>query len=150
MLYLWRQGEQPGNSPNSQLIFLRFYLATLNKSMKKKKDLLTHKQFAINCRANANTKRTDDWLASQGVSACRLETTPVKLLLALQQATVLLTGNPALLDPFQREILMDFKRRMGTKRLRDRLKESAAFPVFNISKKINRQIFKQHRQLIQA
>lgn len=118
--------------------------------MKKKKDLLTHKQFAINCRANANTKRTDGWLASQGLSACGLETTPIKLLQALQQATRLLTNNHALLDPFQREILVDFKRRMGTKRLRGRLKESAAFPVFNISKKINRQIFKQNRQLIQA
>ncbi len=117
--------------------------------MKKIKDLLSHKQFAINCRANANTKRADGWLASQGLNSSNFASTPIKLLQALQQANELLANHAALLDPFQRDILISFKRRMATTRLHGRIKESAAFSIFNISKKINRQIFKQHRQLTQ-
>jgi hypothetical protein len=129
-------------------VFSWFYLATLNKNMKKMKDLLSHKQFAINCRANANTQRADDWLVSQGLNSSNFASTPIKLLQALQQANALLANHAAVLDPFQRDILTNFQRRMTNARLYGRIKESAAFPIFNISKIINRQIFKQNRQLI--
>ncbi len=117
--------------------------------MKKMRDLLSHKQFAINCRANANTQRADDWLVSQGLNSSNFASTPIKLLQALQQAYALLANHDALLDPLERDILISFKQRMATTRLHGRIKESASFPIFNISKKINRQIFKQHRQLRQ-
>ena len=115
--------------------------------MKKKKDLLSHKQFAINCRANAHTQRTNRWLARQGLGSSMFETTAVQLLQALQQANLLLEHHSQLLTEQQHLVLHHFKRQMSSTPLRDRLKESAAFPIFTINKKINRQLFKQHRQL---
>jgi hypothetical protein len=100
-------------------------------------------------RANEkeNTLQANNWISSVGLDAYTFGTTHIKLLQAQQQASQLLKHHSHLLTNSQRKTLEDFKHQMSHKNTRIKLKPAAAFPVFNISTKINRQLFKQHRQL---
>jgi acetylornithine/succinyldiaminopimelate/putrescine aminotransferase len=118
--------------------------------MKKKKDLLTDKQFQINQRSVADTQAAKEWLEQTGFNSNTFGTTHIRLLQAQQQAHALLTHHSNLLNHSQRTMLENFQQLMQNKRTRDRLKPTAANPILNISSKINRQLFKQHRQLTQA
>ena len=93
---------------------------------------------------------TADWLRDNGISANAFSTTHIKLLQAQQAAHIHLTQNAYLLTQSQRTTLEKFLKLMTHKNTRIKLKPTAAFPVLNISSKINRQLFKQHRQLTQA
>ena len=118
--------------------------------MKKKKGLLTDKQFQINQRSAADTQTAKEWLAQAGLNSNTFGTTHIRLLQAQQQAHALLTHHSNLLNHSQRTALENFQQLMAHKRSRDRLKPTAANPILNISSKINRQLFKQHRSLTQA
>jgi len=120
------------------------------RNKKKPKDILTHKQFAINKRCDKETTKSNIWLAANGFKADSFFTTHIKLLHAQKQAHLLLTHHIDLLTPSQAETLRQFQHLMTHKNTRRKLKPSAAYPALNISTKINRQLFKQNRQLSKA
>ncbi len=122
----------------------------LNSCMRSKKNTLTDKQFQINQRSDADTQTAKEWLAQAGLNSNTFGTTHIRLLQAQQQAHALLTHHSNLLNHSQRTALENFQQLMAHKRSRDRLKPTAANPILNISSKINRQLFKQHRSLTQA
>ena len=93
---------------------------------------------------------TADWLRDNGIAVNAFSTTHIKLLQAQQAAHELLTHHSNLLTQAQRTTLENFQQLMAHKRTRDRLKPTAAYPILNISSKINRKLFKHHRQLTQA
>jgi acetylornithine/succinyldiaminopimelate/putrescine aminotransferase len=118
--------------------------------MKNKKDILTDKQFQINQRSAADTQTANEWLEQTGFNTNTFGTTHIRLLQAQQQAHALLTHHSNLLTHSQRTALENFQKLMAHKHTRNRLKPTAANPILNISSKINRQLFRQHRQLTQA
>ena len=90
---------------------------------------------------------TADWLRDNGIAVQTFGTTHIRLLQAQQQAYALLTQHSNLLTQYQRTTLETFQHQMAHKNTRIKLKPKAANPILNISSKINRQLFKQHRQL---
>jgi hypothetical protein len=93
---------------------------------------------------------TADWLRDNGIAVQSFGITHIRLLQAQQQAHALLSQHSNLLNHTQRTTLENFQQLMAHKRTRDRLKPTAANPILNISSKINRQLFKQHRHFAQA
>ena len=90
---------------------------------------------------------TADWLRDNGIAANSFANTHVKLLQAQQTAHTLLNQNQNLLTSHQIKTLKAFQRNMNNKKARSKLKTEAAFQILNISNKINRQLFKIHKQL---
>ena len=119
------------------------------KNKKKKKDILTHKQFQILRHSHIDTWTTNEWLWKQGLNESIFTNIHFKLLQAQQAAHALLTHHSNLLNHSQRTTLENFQQLMAHKRTRNSLKPTAAHPILNISSKINRQLFKQHRSLTQ-
>ena len=107
-------------------------------------------QHQIRKYETADTIKANEWLADAGFNAQTFGTTHIRLLQAQQQAYALLTHHSNLLTQSQRTTLEQFQQAMANKRTRSRLKPVFANPVLNISSKINRQLFKQHRHLAQA
>jgi membrane protease subunit (stomatin/prohibitin family) len=93
---------------------------------------------------------TADWLRDNGIAVQSFGITHIRLLQAQQQAHDLLNHHSNLLTQSQRTTLEHFQQAMTNKRTRNRLKPASANPVLNISSKINRQLFKQHKSLAQA
>jgi|688.fasta_scaffold1509746_2 hypothetical protein len=117
------------------------------QNKKQPKDILTHKQFAINRRSDRETTSATNWIRSVGLNEEYFFAIDIKLLQAQKQAHTLLTHQIDLLTSSQIETLRHFQHLMTHKNTRRKLKPSAAYPVLNISTKINRQLFKQHRSL---
>lgn len=90
---------------------------------------------------------TADWLRDNGIAVKSFSTTHVKLLQAQQTAHTLLTQNKDLLTSNQIKTLKAFQRKMENKKARAKLKPEAAYPILNISTKVNRQLFKLHKQI---
>ena len=90
---------------------------------------------------------TADWLRDNGIAVKSFTNTHVKLLQAQQTAHTLLTQNLHLLTSNQIKALKAFQRKMTNKKARTKLKPEAAYPILNISTKINRQLFKLNKQL---
>ena len=107
-------------------------------------------QHQIRKHEAADTIKANDWLADAGLNAQTFGTTHIRLLQAQQKAHALLTHHSNLLTQSQRTTLEQFQQAMSIKRTRCRLKPVSANPVLNISSKINRHLFKQHRHLTQA
>ena len=107
-------------------------------------------QHQIRKYETADTIKANEWLVDAGFNAQTFGTTHIRLLQAQKQAHALLTHHSNLLTQSQRTTLEEFQQAMSNKRSRCRLKPASANPVLNISSKINRQLFKQHRQLAQA
>jgi hypothetical protein len=114
------------------------------------KNALTNRQYEINQRSRQDHLTTDDWIQAQGLSTSTFNTTPLRLLQAQQQAQQLITHHGNLLNSSQRHTLEEFIRQMSQPKTQRRLKAAQANPVLNIASKINRQLFKQHRQLKKA
>jgi len=115
-----------------------------------KQHRLTDKQFQINLRSDCQTQDTNRWLTEQGLDADTFGTTHIRLLQAQQQAHTLLTHHSGLLTDSQRMTLERFQQQMRQPKTRSRLKPTSANAVLNISSRVNRQLFKQHRQLTQV
>jgi hypothetical protein len=130
--------------------FVWSLLNTFMKNKKKPKDILTHKQFQIARQSHIDTLSANYWLTEVGLNADTFGITHIRLLQAQQQAHALLSQHSNLLTQSQRTTLEHFQQAMTNKRTRNRLKPVSANPVLNISSKINRQLFKQHRSLAQA
>ena len=90
---------------------------------------------------------TADWLRDNGIAVNSFANTHVKLLQAQQTAHTLLTQNLNLLTSNQIKALKAFQRKMTNKKTRANLKPEHAYPILNINSKINRQLFKLHKQL---
>jgi hypothetical protein len=110
----------------------------------------TKLQHQITQQTRKDTLTADKWLAEQGIDTNIVSTTHIRLIQAQRQAHQLLTHNRNLLTTEQQRTLRNFQQLMAHKRTRDRLKPNSANAVLNISSKINRQLFKQHRQLNKA
>jgi hypothetical protein len=136
--------------PNKSRFIYWIYLADINTYMKKKADLLTNKQYALLCQQKEDTLETNFWLKQHGLNPASFVHMDVKLLQAQKTAKWLLTNATKLLTAQQIQTLKDFMQRMSTKSTRNKLKTQAAFPILNINNKINRQLFKQHKQHTQA
>ena len=119
------------------------------QNKKKPKDILTHKQFAMNRRSDRETNSATNWIKSVGLNVSSFNQLPVQLLQAQQAAHALLTHNLNLLTTEQVKTLRAFQRKVVNKKIRHKLKPASAYPILNISNKINRQLFKQHKQLSQ-
>lgn len=116
-----------------------------------KRNQLTQRQRDILCQQRADTSRSETWLHEQGLNVRLIaDGTHIRLLKAQQQAHIILAQHLHLLTASQVQALQQFKQHMANARLRSKLKPTAANLVLNISSKVNRQLFKQHRHLIKA
>jgi len=88
-----------------------------------------------------------DWLRDNGIAVKSFSTTHVKLLQAQQTAHTLLSQNFNLLTTNQIRTLKAFQRKIAAKNTRLQLKPEHAYPILNISTKINRQLFALHKQI---
>ncbi len=113
------------------------------------KDRMTQAQMQIADRAKAKTNEVDAWIKTEGLDVQSFAQTNAHLLQAQRQAYALLKNHAHLLSFDQVHVLEKFQQQMAKMRTRIKLKPSAAIPVLNISTKINRQLFKQYRQLTQ-
>ena len=113
------------------------------------KDVVTHSQYAIHKRTSIHTAKSNNWLSEQGLDGCTFTDVHIRLLEAQRQAHTLLKRHRMLLSIDQVVVLEKFLRLVTHKRTRNKLKPQSANPVLNISTKINRQLFKQYRQLTQ-
>ena len=111
------------------------------------KDRLTQAQMQIADRAKAKTNEVDDWIKTEGLDVQSFAQTNTRLLQAQRQAHALLINHAHLLSFDQVHVLEKFQQQMAKMRTRSKIKPSAAIPILNISTKINRQLFKQYRQL---
>ena len=116
---------------------------------KKPRDVLTHTQYQINWRARKHTHTSNQWLIANGITATAFYQLPIELLHAHHVAHTLLTQHADLLTPQQAQLLTSFQHQVQHNNTRVRLQVKAAYPVLNIGNKINRQIYRQHRQLNQ-
>ena len=116
---------------------------------KKDKDKLTQAQYQILRKEGNDTLTAEKWIKDTGLNVRAFNQLPVQLLQAQQAAHALLTYNLNLLTTEQVKTLRAFQRKVGNTKNHKNLKSSTAFPILNISNKINRQLFKQHKQLSQ-
>ena len=123
-----------------------FCVVLLNNCMNKPKDRLSHSQYQINHKADKDTLSVNKWIGASGLNVQSFNTTPIKLLQAQKSARGLLTQYPQLLSQNQINTLKSFNKLMVCKRTRAQLKPEHAYPVLNISTKINRQLFKLNKQ----
>ena len=124
-----------------------FCVVLLNNCMKKPKDRLSHVQYQINHKADKDTLTVNKWIGTYGLNVKSFNTTPIQLLKAQKSARELLTQFPQLLTQHQLTTLKSFHKLMVCKRTRAQLKPQHAYPILNISTKINRQLFKLNKQL---
>jgi len=120
----------------------------MNKNKDKHK--LSHAQYQILCKQGKDTMSAEKWIKDTGLNVCSFNQLPVLILQAQQIAHSLLTQHIDLLTPDQVKIVRAYQSKVENKKTRNKLKQSSAYPILNISKKINRQLFKQHKQHSQA
>ena len=94
-----------------------------------------------------NDGLTADWLRDNGITIRVFNTADDKLLQAQKTAHTLLTQHTNLLTADQIQTLQAFTKRMTHTNTRTKLTPKSAYPILNISTKINRQLFQQYRQL---
>lgn len=100
-----------------------------------------------NRKERLNDGLTADWLRDMGITVRMFNTADEKLLQAQKTAHTLLTQHTNLLTADQIQTLQAFTKRMAHTNTRTKLTPKSAYPILNISTKINRQLFKQYRQL---
>ena len=100
-----------------------------------------------NRKERLNDGLTADWLRDNGVTVRMFNTADDKLLQAQKTAHTLLTQHTNLLTADQITTLKSFTKRMAHKNTRTKLTTKSAYPVLNISTKINRQLFQQYKQI---
>lgn len=104
------------------------------------------KQLDIQHRENCDTQRANAWLKSQGLAAEIFTEMDLQLLQAQRIAHNCLKQHGGLLGANEAKVLNNFLQALQTKAKQRRLKPAQAYKITNIGKRINRQLFKQHRQ----
>jgi len=117
---------------------------------KNDKDKLSQAQYQILRKIDKDTLTTEKWIKDTGLNVCVFNRLPVQVLKAQQVAHTLLSQNLNLLTTEQIKTLRAFQRKVGNTKNHKSLKPTTAYPILNISNKINRQLFKQHKQLSQS
>ena len=117
---------------------------------KNDKDKLTQAQYQILRKNDKDTLTTEKWIKDTGLNVCVFNRLPVQVLKAQQVVHTLLTQNLNLLTTEQIKTLRAFQRKVGNTKNHKSLKPTTAYPILNISNKINRQLFKQHKKLSQS
>ncbi len=125
----------------------RFLFGAAKYSMKKKKpkDLLSHKQYEILMKNKRDSKLTQTWLVSVGLANVNLNDTDTVVLQAKRAADRLIKQQCNLLDSQELIYIKKFRTNFYTRTKANGALCSSAYKVLNISRKINRQIFKQFR-----
>ena len=113
---------------------------------KKEKDKLTQSQYQILRKQDKDVLTTEKWIKDTGLTVCVFNRMPVQVLKAQQVAHTLLTHNLKLLTTEQIKTIHAFQRKVGNTKNHKNLKPSTAYPILNINNKINRLLFKQHKQ----
>jgi hypothetical protein len=93
-----------------------------------------------------DTKRTDQWLKSQGILADHFADLDILLLQAQQIAHNCLKHHGQLLDHCEAQVLNKFLQSLIKKATRQRIKPAQAYKVMNIGTSLNRRVFKQLKQ----
>ena len=97
---------------------------------------------------NKNDALANEWLKQNGISLKQFNTTPSQLLKAQQTAFNLLKHHTHLLSASQIKTLQVYCNQMNNKAKRQYITKSFAYKVLNIGSKINRQLFKQYKGVI--
>ena len=118
--------------------------------MNKKNAKLTDAQYQILLKQDKDSLTSEKWIKDTGLNVSAFNQLPVQLLQAQKAAHALLTQNLNLLTTKQIKTLRAFQRKVVNKKIRNKLKPASAYPILNISNTINRQLFKQNRQLSRA
>lgn len=118
-----------------------FYISCINTCMNKH-DL----QQQIQRQENRDTWRANQWMQSQGYSAESFAGLDVIYLQAQRIAYNCLKHHGRMLTASEAQTLNNFLQALENKAKRRRLKPAQAYKIMNIGKRINRQLFKQHRQ----
>lgn len=118
--------------------------------MKNQKDILTQAQRQILRKQDKDVLTTEKWIKETGLTVSVFNHLPVQVLKAQQAAHTLLNNNFKLLTNEQVKTLRAFQSKVGNTKNHKNLKPSTAYPILNISNKINRKLFKQHKELTKA
>ena len=103
---------------------------------------------------NLNTQHLKDeqlannWLKDNGITQTLFNKTQVFQLQAYKAATNILKHNVELLKINEYELLTSYCKAMLNSRQRKSMTKRNTYQILNISTRINRQLFKQHRKLI--
>jgi len=92
-------------------------------------------------------KQTNDWLKVNGLNEQYLARLTKDQLRALQACHYLFTFKAYSLTNKQRKRLRNYRRTLRNEQLRHTITQSHTYAILNLNKKLNRQTFKQHRQL---
>ncbi len=104
-------------------------------------------QYQVRRRETVDTASTNRWLRKQGIDASSLTTTPTLLLQAQQQAHAALKSFCQLLTTDERNRLKRFTQKMNNEQCRKKMAKESAYPILKITRKINRQLFKNYKSL---
>lgn len=107
----------------------------------------TELQHQIAIRRQRDTALTNNWLKNRGITEEDLHNSQTLLLQTQKVAHELLQHHSALISYHKLEWLTDFTKRSANQRQRKRITDKECYAVLNFAKSINRQVFKQHRQL---
>jgi len=104
-------------------------------------------QYQIRKQEQQDTQQADTWIKQQGMNTGTFSFTNLQLLQAQQTAQTLLTAHRHLLNQKQIQTLKKFQQKIKNKRISTKLNPKTAYRVLNIGTKINRQLFRVHKQL---
>ena len=93
---------------------------------------------------------TADWLRDNGITEREFQKYHTILLQAQRNAHTIINQHSDLLNPQQLQAVQKFAKLMRSKKSHQTVKPTAANTTLNISSKVNRQLFRQHRQHKQA
>jgi hypothetical protein len=111
---------------------------TLNKS---------ELQYSINTRNKRDSALTDNWLKNRGITQQHMKDSETLLLQAQKAANELAALHTALIKHQKLEWLQDFATRCKSTRQRKRITLKECYAVLNLQKTVNRQLFKQQRNI---
>jgi hypothetical protein len=100
----------------------------------------------IRRRELSDCEYTDAWLEQQGYDVRTFNSTAIKLLQAYTQAVQITQNHRQYLKSEQLKMLEEFIGKMKNSSHRKQLNPKTALPILNLTAKINRQLFKAHRQ----
>lgn len=101
----------------------------------------------IKRRTQRDTALTNEWLKNRGMTVEDLINSETLLLQAQKTANELLHNHAALIKQHKQDWLKEFAKRCQQVRNKHRITNKECYAVLNYAKSINRQVFKQHRQM---
>ena len=106
-------------------------------------------QYQISKHETEDTITADKWIAASGLDASSFSSTHIRLLQAQQKASSILKNHSNLITNLERRTIENFQKQMAHKKTRTKLKPQVANPILCIYNRINRQLFKKQKKIIQ-